>query len=246
MSTFEGKVALVTGGASGIGRATALQFAEAGARVVVADLNENGGNEVVETIRSGGGEAIFARTDVTSEADVAGLVQAAVTHYGGLHCAVNNAGMEGRPGVSTVDLAESDWTRILSVNLTSVWLCMRAELRHMLAHGGGTIVNMSSTAGVAAAVNSGVAYAASKHGVIGLTKTAAKEYANRNIRINAVCPGGVATPLLERTIGTEAFANAKDRLATPEEIAASVLWLSSGASPFVTGHALIVDGGRLA
>jgi len=248
-TSFSGKVALVTGGGSGIGRAAARCFAEAGAIVVVADIDAAAGEDTARMLRDAGGSAHFIQTDVTDARQVDHLVDAAVARFGGLHAAFNNAGVAGRSGVSTIDLDEADWTRILTVNLTSVWLCMRAELRHMVRHGGGVIVNTSSSAGLYAAVNSGVAYAASKHGVIGLTKTAAKEFAGRDIRINAICPAGVATPLLERTIGAQAMAalaqrDPANRIATPEEIARAVLWLCSDAASYTNGQAMLLDGGR--
>jgi NAD(P)-dependent dehydrogenase (short-subunit alcohol dehydrogenase family) len=247
---LEGKVALVTGGASGIGLAAVRRFADAGAKVAIADLNQEAGELAAQSLIDQGANAMFIRVDVTKSAEVSHMVDMTVDRFGGLDVAFNNAGIEGKLGTPAAEVSEEDWGRIINVNLNSVWLCMKYEIRYMAAHGGGVIVNTSSTAGVMASINSGVAYAASKHGVIGLTKTAAKEYLGQNIRINAICPGGVATRLLERTIGVEEVerlkaATGRDRISTPEQLAEAVLWLSSPASAFVVGQALVIDGGRL-
>jgi NAD(P)-dependent dehydrogenase (short-subunit alcohol dehydrogenase family) len=244
---FTGKVVVITGAASGIGRATAVRFSRAGARVVLADVQVAAGQDVAGELRAEGGEAVFVTCDVTEERDVQKLVALAVDQYGALDMAFNNAGIEGSAGVATTDLEEEEWHRIIDVNLTGVWLCLKHELRHMVSHGGGCIVNTSSTAGLRAAERSGVAYSASKHGVVGLTRTAAKEFAGRGIRINVICPGGVDTPLLDRLLGSETMTTMRNReraLATPDQVAETVLWLCSDSSSFVTGHAIRIDGGQ--
>jgi NAD(P)-dependent dehydrogenase (short-subunit alcohol dehydrogenase family) len=244
---FAGKVAVITGAASGIGRATAVRFSRAGARLVLADVQVDAGQDVAGELRAEGGEAIFVMCNVTEERDVQQLVTATVERYGALDIAFNNAGIEGSTGVATTDLEEEEWHRIINVNLTGVWLCLKYELRHMVSHGGGCIVNTSSTAGLGAALRSGVAYSASKHGVVGLTRTAAKEFASRGIRINAICPGGVDTPLLGRLLGSDAMTTMRSlgtALATPDQVAETVLWLCSDSSSFVSGHAVRIDGGQ--
>lgn len=244
------KVALITGGASGIGEAATLRFSAAGAKVAIVDTNQAAGENLVSRVLSNGGEAIFIKTDVTKSDDVKNMVAQTVQKFGALDFAFNNAGVEGKMGVPSAELAEEDWSRILSVNLTAVWRCMKYELQHMVENGGGVIVNTSSSAGLASAVNSGVAYCASKHGVIGLTKTAAKEYAAHNIRINAICPAGVNTPLLQRTVGganLESVMEANPGLiATPEDVVEAVVWLFSQSSSIVNGHALLLDNGMMA
>jgi NAD(P)-dependent dehydrogenase (short-subunit alcohol dehydrogenase family) len=250
---LDGRVALVTGAASGIGRSSALAFAEDGARVVVADVQEEQGRQTVDMIETAGGEAIFVAADVSRRRDVEQLVRAAVETYGRLDCAHNNAGIEGTTPVGTEfhTYPEEIWDRVLSINLKGVWLCMQAEISHMLAHGGGTIVNTASIAGLVGGFGS--AYTAAKHGVVGLTRDAALAYATRGIRVNAVCPGGIATPMLERAFARrpefESLLVASEpvgRLGRPEEIAAAVVWLSSDAASFLTGVALPVDGGWVA
>lgn len=246
-----GKTALVTGAGSGIGRAGAQAFALAGARVVVADLDPRGGAETVALIAGAGGQALFVQADVTQAAQVEALVGQAVSAYGGLDCAFNNAGIGGT-GASTAEYTEEDWDRLMAVNLKGVWLCLKYELRQMLRQGGGTIVNNASVWGVAGLENA-PAYTASKHGVVGLTKVAALENATTGIRVNAVCPGFTHTPSTERLLVDRPQMKAKiaalqpiGRLGTPAEVAAAVLWLCSPASSFVTGQALGVDGGLLA
>lgn len=248
---LQDKTALVTGAGSGIGRAAAQAFAQAGARVVVADLDLRGGAETVELIAGAGGQALFVQADVTQAAQVEALVGQAVSAYGGLDCAFNNAGIGGT-GASTAEYAEADWDRLMAVNLKGVWLCLKYELRQMLGQGGGTIVNNASVWGVAGLENA-AAYTASKHGVVGLTKVAALENATTGIRVNAVCPGFTRTPLIEQLLIDRPQMEAKimarqpiGRLGTPAEVAAAVLWLCSPASSFVTGQALGVDGGLLA
>jgi NAD(P)-dependent dehydrogenase (short-subunit alcohol dehydrogenase family) len=248
--TFAGRVALVTGGGSGIGRATALAFAREGAKVVVADVDAAGGAETVDQARAASNEATFVRADVSSEADVAAMVAATVAAYGRLDCAFNNAGIGG--GRKPVhEWSADDFNRVLAVNLTGVWLCMKHELPVMLKSGGGSIVNNASVAGLRGSPTL-APYVASKHGVIGLTKVAALEYVAHGVRVNAVCPGWTDTPIIhglqedpevmKRIIGRVPAG----RLGRPEEIAAAVLWLCGGESSFAVGHAMVLDGGLTA
>ena len=246
-----GKVAVVTGGSSGIGRATAQIFAREGARVVVADVGVEGGAETVRLITGSGGEAIFVQTDVAQPADVEAMVKKTVETYGRLDCAFNNAGIEGvvQP---TVDYDEADWDRVIAINLTGVWLCMKYELQQMLTQGGGAIVNTASIAGLVGLPGFS-AYVAAKHGVNGLTKTAALEYAKSGIRVNAVCPGAIRTPMFERGArdnpGIEEQVVAAEpigRMAEPAEVGEAVVWLCSDAASFVTGFPMAVDGGWVA
>lgn len=246
-----GKVALVTGGGSGIGRASALTFAREGAKVVVSDIVVEGGEETVQLIQKAGGEAIFVRTDVSKMAEVEALLNKAVATYGRLDCAHNNAGIEG-PGATTTDYPEELWNRVIAINLTGVWFCMKYEIPHMLTHGGGAIVNTASTAGLVGYPR-GSAYVASKHGVVGLTKTAALEYAKSGVRVNAVCPGAIDTPMMGRITGHRpqraarmAAAEPVGRMGQPGEIAEAVVWLCSDSASFVTGHAMAVDGAMTA
>lgn len=245
------KIALVTGGSSGIGRATAALFAREGARVVIADLNPEGGEETVRLIRDAGGEALFLRADVSQAVEVEALVQRIISTYGRLDCAHNNAGISGR-FAATAEYAVEEWDRIIGVNLKGVWLCMKSEIPPMLAQGSGAIVNTASVAGLSGARGLS-AYAASKHAVVGLTRTAALEYARAGLRINAVCPGWVRTPMVESAFVTRPDLEAQlsmsepmGRIGAPEEVAEAVLWLCSDAAAFVTGHAMVVDGGLMA
>lgn len=249
--TFSGKVALVTGASSGIGRAAALVFAREGAKVVAADVTVEGGEETISLIKKAGGEAIFVKTNVANAAEVEAMVNAAVSTYGRLDCAYNNAGISGK-SQSIVDMTEDNWDRIIAINLTGVWLCMKYEIPALLTTGGGAIVNTASDAGLAGVKRLG-AYVASKHGVVGLTKTAALEYAKHGVRVNAVCPGPIETPMLMK--GTDRFpemipkmvkAQPNGRLGKPEEIAEAAVWLCSTAASFVTGLAMPVDGGYMA
>jgi NAD(P)-dependent dehydrogenase (short-subunit alcohol dehydrogenase family) len=242
-----GKVALITGAGSGIGRASALAFAREGAKVVVADVIVEGGEETVRLIQQAGGEAVFMRADVSQAVEVEALVKKAVATYGRLDCAHNNAGIEG-PGATTVEYAEAMWDRVIAVNLKGVWLCMKYEITEMLKHGGGAIVNTASTAGLVGYPR-GSAYVASKHGVVGLTKTAVLEYAKSGVRVNAVCPGAIDTPMMGRITDHRpqraarmAAAEPVGRMGQPGEIAEAVVWLCSDAASFVTGHAMAVDG----
>ena len=243
-----GKVALVTGGGSGIGRQACLVFAREGARVVVCDVAVEGGEETVGQIEQAGGQATFIRADVAQAAEVEALVAKTVETYGRLDCAYNNAGIAGRTA-RVADDSEQNWERILAINLKGVWLCLKYEIAHMLTQGGGAIVNTASDAGLIGLRRAG-AYVASKHGVVGLTRTAALEYAKANIRVNAVCPGPIDTPMLreasERVIDAMATAQPNGRLGQPREIAEAAVWLCSDAASFVTGHPMPVDGGYLA
>ena len=251
MEKFDGRVALVTGGGSGIGRAITLAFARQGARVVVADVDVSSGEETTHSITEAGAEAVFVQTDVANGEKVENMITKAVTVYGRLDCACNNAGIAG-VRARTADCTEENWDRTLLVNLKSVWLCMKYQISQMLKQGGGAIVNTSSAAGLVG-LPGWPAYVASKHGVIGLTKSAALEYAEANIRINAVCPSIIKTDMAECFTGgdqrVEDYILAQQplsRMGTPEEVAEAVMWLCSDAASFVTGHALPVDGGFLA
>lgn len=249
--SFDGKTAIVTGAASGIGRATAERFAAEGANVVVADVVVGGAEETVDRIESNGGTAHFVRADVTDAAQVAALVEETVDVYGTLDIAHNNAGIEGK-NVQTADQSEDDWDRVIDINLKGVWLGLKHEIPAMIESGGGTgaIVNTSSVAGLSAA--GPAPYTASKHGVIGLTRVAASEYAD-DVRVNAVCPSAVNTAMvqeaeenssesLDQFVGMQSI----ERMGTPEEIANAVVWLASEEASFVTGNAYPVDGGYTA
>jgi NAD(P)-dependent dehydrogenase (short-subunit alcohol dehydrogenase family) len=249
--SFAGRVAFVTGAASGIGRATALAFAAEGAAVVVADVSDEGNQETAAMIEELGGNVLAVRCDVTRSEDVRGALDQAVSTFGGLDVAFNNAGVE-QPVGPAADVTEGEWSRIVDINLGSVFLCMKYEIALMLQHGGGAIVNTSSGAGVTA-VKGQAAYTAAKFGVVGMTKAAALDYADANIRINAVCPGIIDTAMMqrftgdtdegrERVIGQEPVG----RMGNPEEIAGTVLWLCSDAAAFVVGHAMVIDGGQTA
>jgi len=249
---LEGKTALVTGGGSGIGRAASLAYAREGARVAVVDVNVEGGEETVQRIKEAGGDAILVHADVSGASGTEEMVAKTVESYGRVDCAFNNAGISGgRDRNLTADFAEEDWDRVIHINLKGVWLSMKAEIPRMLAQGGGAIVNTASIMGLVAIPGS-VAYMAAKHGVVGLTKAAALEYARDNVRVNAVCPGYIDTPLLrplfERHDAMEEVVSRHPvgRLGQPEEIAEAVVWLSSDAASFVTGHNMPVDGGYVA
>ena len=250
--TMDGKVALVTGAGSGIGQATALTFAREGAKVVVADVNAQGGEETASKIKESGGESIFVHADVSSATDVEAMVSDTVEAFGRLDFAHNNAGIssQGRGGPSH-EHPEDLWDRVIDINLKGVWLCMKYEIPQMLEQGGGAIVNTASIAGLVGLRNAG-AYVASKHGVVGLTKTAALEYAQLGIRVNCVCPGYIETSMTAEILSdTERrtqilAAEPIGRVGTPVEIAEAVVWLCSDAASFVTGHAMTVDGGYVA
>lgn len=241
-------VALITGAGSGIGAAAAKIFAERGERVVVCDLNEEHGRSTVETIERAGGEAMFVRADVSDSAQVKDLVAAVLGRFGRLDHAFNNAGVEGT-GQPLVDLEEAEWDRQIGVNLKGVYLCMKAEIAAMLENGGGAIVNNSSVAGLVGFAGS-AAYVAGKHGVVGLTKAAALDYAHAGVRVNAVCPGVIDTPMVARAVADrpelEAGLRAAEpvgRFGAPSEIGEAAYWLCSDAASFVTGQAIAVDGG---
>ncbi|HTT75966.1 MAG TPA: SDR family oxidoreductase [Candidatus Binataceae bacterium] len=248
---LEGKAALVTGASSGIGRASALAIAREGARVLIADMTEAAGNETVELIRKAGGEAVFARINVAQASEAAAMVAAAVKAFGRLDCAFNNAGVSGKIA-RTADDSEENFDFIMSVNLRGVWLCMKYEIQQMLTQGGGAIVNTASAAGLVGS-HGMPAYTASKHGVVGLTKTAALEYARAKIRVNAVCPGVIDTAMVAGMVANHP--RLKDTLVSVEpiarmgqasEIGEAVTWLLSDYASFVTGCSLPVDGGLTA
>lgn len=246
--TFSGKVALVTGGSAGIGRATALAFAAEGLQVVVSDVDVAGGEGTVQLIRDAGGEAVFVRCDVTREAEVKVLMERTLGAYGRLDYAFNNAGIEIEKG-KLAEGSEAEFDAIMGVNVKGVWLCMKHQLPLLLAQGGGAIVNTASVAGIGAAPKMSI-YAASKHAVIGLTKSAAVEYAKKKIRVNAVCPAVIDTDMWRRAAEADpkkaefvAAMHPVGRIGKVEEIAAAVLYLCCDAAGFTTGHSLVVDGG---
>ena len=249
---FDGKVSLVTGAGSGIGRATAVAFGREGARVLVSDVNPDLGGATARLIEREGGKATFFRCDISKAHEVDAMVQAALSAYGRLDCAFNNAGIAGAQAL-TADYTEEAWNRVLAVNLTGTWLCIRAELPHMAKQGRGAIVNCASILGTVGYPMAS-AYTASKHGILGLTRVAALEYAAKGVRVNAVCPGFIETPMLAQAglladpkirASVEAL-HALKRLGRPDEVASSVLWLCSDEASFVTGHPLLVDGGYVA
>ena len=243
---FKGKVAVVTGSSYGIGRSTAIAFAKRGAKVVLSDWVDD--NDTREVIGQAGGEAVYFKCDVSNEEEVRSLMAQAVSHYGRLDFAFNNAGVEGSPA-PVADCSNENWDRTIGINLRGVWLCMKHQIPAMLKTGGGVIVNNASIAGLVGFA--GVpAYVASKHGVVGLTKNAALDYAKQNIRVNAVCPGVIQTPMIERFTGGDPIViqqlvagEPMDRLGQPEEIAETVVFLCSDAASFITGQAIAVDGG---
>jgi len=250
---LDGKSTLITGGGGGIGRATALAFAREGARVAVADVREEAARETVALVNAAGGQAISLAGEVTRDDQVRAMIEAVVAAYGRLDCAFNNAGIAGwqvdAAGKKTAEWSEEAFDRMIAVNLKGVWLCMRHELPQMQKQGGGAIVNTGSIAGLAGLPTSS-AYVAAKHGVVGLTKTAAIEYAEAKIRVNAVCPGFIRTPMTEDTMrrrGEQILAQVPfRRMGNPEEIAEMVLWLCSDRASYVSGAAYNVDGGWMA
>ncbi len=249
--SFENQVALVTGAGSGMGLTTARAFAEAGAAVVIADVHENAARSAAEELVSAGHKAIAVRCNVADEADVAAMIEQTVATFGRLDAAFNNAGVQSLP-VETADASGDEFERVNAINLRGVWNCMKYELRQMRKQGSGAIVNNSSIGGLIGLPGRAI-YHASKHGVIGLTRSAALEYASRGIRINEICPGDIETPMVADMIARESLTMedlVRDlpigRLGRPEEIAAAVLWLCSPGAGFVIGHALSVDGGYTA
>jgi NAD(P)-dependent dehydrogenase (short-subunit alcohol dehydrogenase family) len=246
--SFDGKVALVTGAGAGMGLATAKAFAEAGATVALSDIYENSVRSAAEELTAAGHKAIALRCDVADETDVKAIVEQTVSTFGRLDAAYNNAGVQS-PAVEMADASGEEFDRVTGINLRGVWNCMKYELRQMREQGSGAIVNCSSIGGLIG-LPGRATYHATKHGVIGLTKSAALEYAAKGIRINAVCPGTINTPMVEKMLANEPDAMKEilrnqpiGRLGQPEEIAAAVLWLCSPGASFVIGHALVVDGG---
>lgn len=250
---FQDKVVIITGASSGIGKVSALAFAKEGAKVTVASRRIDEGQQTVQEIKNVGGDAIFVQTDVAKSADVQNMVSETIKNFGKLDCAFNNAGIGGDALKSTADHTEENWDNVLSVNLKGVWLCMKYQIPEMLKNGRGAIVNNSSIYGLVGSTVGHAPYTVSKHGVIGLTKSAAFEYAKQGIRVNAVCPGYTHTELVDSALdflGAD-FTNMlladipMKRIAQPEEIANAVLWLCSDESSFVTGQSLAPDGGWL-
>lgn len=245
---MKGKVALVTGAGSGIGRATAELFAVHGAFVVVADKNLNTAKETLELIKKSGEKGLALEVDISQEDQIKSLIEETITRFGQLNYACNNAGIEGEQAF-TADCSAENWSRVIDINLRGTWLCMKYQIPEMFKNPGGAIVNVSSIAGLLGF--SGIpAYASSKHGINGLTKTAALEYAEQGIRVNSVCPGAIQTPMIDRFVGTESQER-KDliashpigRLGRPEEVAEAIVWLCSDKASFITGQTLAVDGG---
>jgi NAD(P)-dependent dehydrogenase (short-subunit alcohol dehydrogenase family) len=246
---FEGKVVQVTGGSFGIGKATAVAFAKRGAKVAIVDWVED--NEAINAIKSIGGEAVFIKCDVSNTEDVKAMIKKTISTFGRLDYAFNNAGIEGSNGI-THECTEENWDKTINVNLKGIWLCMKYQIPEMLKQGKGVIINCASIAGLVG-YRGLPAYVASKHGITGLTKSAALEYAKLGIRVNVVCPGAIKTPMIDRITGNkkeveEQFADMEPigRLGQPEEVANCVLWLCSDEASFVTGHAMAVDGGWVA
>lgn len=251
MDRLKDKVVLVTGGSSGIGRATAIACAREGAQVVISDVFEAGAEETLAAIKACGRNGRFVKTDVTKADQVERLIKEIIGSYGRLDCAHNNAGITG-PAFLTGQYPEEEWNSVIRINLTGIWLCMRYELEEMVARGKGAIVNTSSGAGLRG-LSYQCAYSASKHAIIGLSKTAAVEYAKKGIRVNVLCPGFIDTGLTKQVVAKKAHLEEKYKALIPagrfgneEEVAESVVWLFSDASSYVTGHTLVIDGGASA
>jgi len=248
MTRFKDRVALATGAGAGIGKASAIAFAKAGARVAVVDIDANNANDTVSTITDAGGTATFLKADVSSQHDVKKMVEEVIRIYGRLDFAHNNAGVEGEIA-KTADCSEENWDHVIATNLKSIWLCLKYEIQQMISQSQGVIVNTSSVYGLIGCERGMPAYAASKHGIIGLTKTAALEYASSGVRINAVCPGPVDTPfrkrLVEKSVETHGDPNRYPlgRVAESHEVADTVMWLCSDEASYVTGSMIVVDGG---
>jgi len=248
---FKNKVALITGGSYGIGRATAIAFASRGAKVVIADWMEDPNQEAINAIKALGSEVLFIKCDVSNNSQVKEMIEKIISTFGRLDYAFNNAGIEG-VSAPTHECTEENWDRVIGVNLKGIWLCMKYEISQMLKQGKGVIVNNASIAGLVGFQNI-PAYVASKHGVIGLTKNAALEFAKLGIRVNVVCPGVIKTPMIDRFTGKSKEVEKQfesmepiGRLGAPEEVAETVIWLCSDASSFITGDAIPVDGGWVA
>lgn len=244
--SFKNKVVIVTGSSSGIGRATAIAFAKRGAKVALVDWNTDVDTE--KTIKTNGGEAIFIKCDISKEDQVQQMVQQTVAHFGRLDAAFNNAGVEGDVAIAT-ECSNDNWERVLGVNLTGTWYCMKHQIPEMIKSGGGAIVNTASIAGILGSPNV-PAYVTSKHGIVGLTRNAALDYAKQNVRINAVCPGPTHTSMIDRFLEVDASflplmeaATPIGRLGKPEEIAEAVVFLCSEGASFIIGQAIAVDGG---
>jgi NAD(P)-dependent dehydrogenase (short-subunit alcohol dehydrogenase family) len=249
---FDGKVALVTGASSGIGRATAIAFGREGARVAVAARRIKEGEETAQIVREAGGKAVFIKTDVSRPLEVRSLVEQTVETFGRLDYAFNNAGISG-PSLSLLaELNEEDWDSVMDANLKSIFLSMKYEIPAMMKHGAGSIINMSSILGVVGTSLGTSAYVASKHAIIGLTKAAALEYAKQGLRINAVCPGFIKTALIEVATNNPEISDAivaahpVGRIGKPEEVAEAVIWLCSDGASFITGQSIVIDGGYIA
>ena len=255
MKRFENKVCLVTGAGSGIGAAAALAFAKEGGKVIAADLNENASEEIAVKIKSSSGEAIAAFVNIADKASVENMITTAVQKYGRLDCAVNSAGIAGKITANFHEYPEDDWMNMMQVNLFGTYYCLKGEVIQMLKNGGGSIVNVASAAGLVAQPGNSP-YATSKFGVVGLTRTTAREYATQHIRINAICPTAIETPMImegrrKLAYNPEALEAAKNyqamkRMGQPEEVAEVILWLCSNQASFITGHAMPVDGGAFA
>lgn len=255
MSRFKNKICLVTGAASGIGKATAIAFAKEGAKVVLGDVAEEAGKDVVQQIRDIGSEVVFISCNIAKKEDVQRIINTAMQLFGRIDCAVNCAGIAGKHTALLHEYPEEDWINMMQINLFGTYYCLKEEITQMLRNGGGAIVNVASAAGLVAQPGNSP-YATSKFGVVGLTRTAAKEYATQNIRINAVCPTAIETPMImegrrKLAYNPEALEAAKNyqamkRMGKPEEVADVILWLCSEQASFITGHAMPVDGGAFA